>query len=69
MISYYVVRNKKTGMYYRGNYSKEWGTYYNKAIVYMDKKHAENTVSKLSTYGEQAEVVEIRISEVRGNDE
>ena len=69
MIKYYVVRNKKTGMYFRGKGTNAWGTYYNQASVYRFKKHAENAVYDMTRRGEQAEVVEILISEVRDSDE
>lgn len=62
---YYVVRNKATGLYFRGKGENKWSKYYNQAAVYRFKKHAENAVVVLAHRGEQTEVVEIRIVEGR----
>ena len=60
---YYVVRNKKTGLYFRGKGVNKWGKYYNQASVYRFKKHAENAVEEETGRGNPTEVVEIRIAE------
>lgn len=60
---YYVVRNKETGLYFRGKGVNKWGKYYNQASVYRFKKHAENAVEEETRRGNPTEVVEIRIAE------
>lgn len=60
---YYVVRNKKTGQYFRGKGVNKWGKYYNQASIYRFKKHAENVVEEESRRSNPSEVVEIRITE------
>lgn len=60
---YYVVRNKATGLYFRGKGENKWGKYYNQASVYRFKKHAENAVEEETRRGNPTEVVEIRIVE------
>lgn len=59
--SYYVVRNKNTGNYFRGKGVNRWGKYYNQASIYRVKKLAEDTVCELGRRGEEVEVVEIYI--------
>ena len=60
---YYIVRNKETGLYFRGKGENKWGKYYNQASVYRIKKHAENAVEEETRRGNPTEVVEIRIVE------
>ena len=60
---YYVVRNKETGLYFRGKGENKWGKYYNQASVYRIKKHAENAVEAETRRGNPTEVVEIHITE------
>lgn len=60
---YYVVRNKETGLYFRGKGENKWGKYYNQASVYRFKKHAENAVEEETRRGNPTETVEIRIVE------
>jgi hypothetical protein len=63
MTEYYVVRDKNTGLYYRGKGVNKWGQYYNQASIYRIKAHAENTVEEESRRGASPEVVQIRIFE------
>ena len=63
MAEYYVVRDKNTGLYFRGKGVNRWGKYYNQASIYRIRANAENTVKEVSWRGEQAEVVPIRIFE------
>ena len=63
MAEYYVVRDKNTGLYFRGKGVNRWGKHYNQASVYRIKAHAENTVKKVSWRREQAEVMPIQIIE------
>ena len=61
MAEYYVIRNKNTGLYFRGKGENRWGKYYNQASVYRIKKNAENAIKEVAWRGEQAEVVPIQI--------
>lgn len=63
MAQYYVVRDKNTGLYFRGKGVNRWGKYYNQASIYRIKANAENTIKEVSWRGEQAEVVPIQIIE------
>ena len=63
MAEYYVVRDKNTGLYFRGKGVNRWGKYYNQASIYRVKANAENTIKEVSWRGEQAEVVPIQIFE------
>lgn len=63
MAEYYVVRDKNTGLYFRGKGVNRWGKYYNQASIYRIKANAENTIKEVSWRGEQAEVVPIQIIE------
>ena len=62
---YYVVRHKETGQYFRGKGVNKWGKYFNQASIYRIKKHAENAVEEEARRGNPAEVVKLRITEVR----
>jgi hypothetical protein len=63
MAEYYVVRDKNTGLYFRGKGVNRWGKYYNQASIYRIKANAENTIKEVSWRGEKAEVVPIKIFE------
>lgn len=63
MAEYYVVRDKNTGLYFRGKGVNRWGKYYNQASIYRIRANAENTIKEVSWRGEQAEVVPIQIFE------
>lgn len=63
MARYYVIRDKDTGLYFRGKGANRWGKYYNQASIYRIKANAENTIKEVSWRGEQAEIVPIRIVE------
>jgi hypothetical protein len=63
MAEYYVVRDKNTGLYFRGKGVNRWGKYYNQASIYRIRANAENTIKEVSWRGEQAEVVPIHIVE------
>lgn len=60
---YYVLRNKDTGMYFRGKGVNRWGKYFNQATIYRVKGTAEASVREVSWHGEKAEVVPIQIFE------
>ena len=61
MAEYYVVRDKNTGLYFRGKGVNRWGKYYNQASIYRIKANAENTIKEVAWRGEQAEIVPIQI--------
>ena len=65
MTEYYVVRNKDTGLYFRGKGVNKWGKQYNQASIYRIKANAENTVIEEGRRGIKAEVVPIQISEIK----
>ena len=60
---YYVLRNKDTGMYFRGKGVNRWGKYFNQATIYRVRGTAEASVREVSWHGEKAEVVPIQIFE------
>ena len=60
---YYVLRNKDTGMYFRGKGVNRWGKYFNQATIYRVKGTAEASVREVSWHGEKAEIVPIQIFE------
>jgi hypothetical protein len=62
---YYVVRDKKTGLYFRGKGVNRWGKYFNQASIYRVRGMAESTVKEISWQGEEAEIVPIQIIEQR----
>ncbi len=63
MAQYYVIRNKNTGLYFRGKGVNRWGKHYNQASIYRVKAMAEHTIKEVSWRGEQAEIVPIQIIE------
>lgn len=63
MSEYYVIRDKNTGLYFRGKGVNRWGKYYNQASIYRLKANAENTIKECSWRGEQCGVVPIQIIE------
>ena len=63
MAQYYVIRDKNTGLYFRGKGVNRWGKHYNQASIYRVKGMAENTIKEVSWRGEQAEIVPIQIVE------
>lgn len=67
MAQYYVVRDKNTGLYFRGKGVNRWGKYYNQASIYRIRANAENTIKEVSRRGGQAEVVPIQIVETEGD--
>ena len=63
MAEYYVIRDKNTGLYFRGKGVNRWGKHYNQASIYRVKGSAEHTIKEISWRGEQAEIVPIQIIE------
>lgn len=67
-MQYYVIKDKNTGLYFRGKGVNRWGKYLNQASIYRVKKMAEHTIKEISWRGEQAVVVHIKIIELVGED-
>ena len=63
MVEYYVIRDKNTGLYFRGKGANRWGKHYNQATIYRVKGTAERSIKEIAWHGEQAEIVPIRIIE------
>lgn len=63
LIEYFVIKEKNTGLYFRGKGENRWGKYYNQASIYRMKGQAENTAKWLCLYGEPVEIVQIQIIE------
>lgn len=63
MAEYYVIRDKNTGLYFRGKGANRWGKYYNQATIYRVKGTAEHSIKEIAWRGEQAEIVPIQIYE------
>ena len=66
MTEYYVIRDKNTGLYFRGRGVNRWGKHYNQASIYRLRTGAENTIKERSWRGEECEIVPITITEKEG---
>lgn len=62
-MQYYVVKDKNTGLYFRGKGVNRWGKYLNQASIYRVKANAEHTVKGLRK-NEQGVVVHIKVIEM-----
>lgn len=63
MEQYYVIRDKTTGLYFRGKGVNRWGKYYNQASIYRVRGQAEFSLKEIRRDGEQPEIVPIQITE------
>lgn len=63
MNRYYVIKDKNTGLYFRGKGVNRWGKYFNQASIYRIKGMAEHMIKEISWRGEEAVVVPILIVE------
>ena len=63
MVEYYVIKDKNTGLYFRGKGVNRWGKYFNQASIYRVKGMAEHMIEEISWRGEETEVVPIEIRE------
>lgn len=63
MNQYYVIKDKNTGLYFRGKGVNRWGKYFNQASIYRIRGMAEHMIEEISRRGEQAQVVPIQIIE------
>lgn len=62
-MKYYVIKNKTTGMYFRGKGVNRWGKYFNQASIYRIRGTAESSLQELLVRKEDCEIVEIVILE------
>lgn len=62
-MEYFVVKNKTTGLYFRGKGVNKWGKYFNQASIYRIKAMAENAVEEENRRGADCVVVPIEIRE------
>lgn len=62
-MEYFVVKNKNTGLYFRGKGVNKWGKYFNQASIYRIKAMAENAVEEENRRGADCVVVPIEIRE------
>ena len=68
-MNYYVVKNKNTGLYFRGKGVNKWGQYFNQASIYRIKVNAENAVEEENRRGANCVVVPIEIFEKDASDD
>lgn len=50
-MDYFVVKDRNTGLYFRGKGVNKWGKYFNQASIYRIKAMAENAVKDESIRG------------------
>ena len=64
-MQYYVIREKNTGLYFRGKGVNRWGEHFNQATIYRVKGVAEFSCKEINQRknGEEAEIVPIQIIE------
>ena len=63
MRNHYVIKDKTTGLYFRGKGANRWGKHFNQASIYRVRGTAEHTIKEIAWHGEQAEIVPIQIIE------
>ena len=65
-MTYYVIKNPDTGLYFRGKGVNRWGKYFNQASIYRVKGTAEfycKEINQRKRPDERAVVVPITITE------
>ena len=62
-MEYFVVKDLKSGLYFRGKGVNKWGKYFNQASIYRVKAMAENAVEEENRRGADCVVVPIEIRE------
>ena len=65
-MTYYVIKNLDTGLYFRGKGVNRWGEYFNQASIYRVKGTAEFSCKEINQRkrpDEHAVVVPITITE------
>ena len=66
-MQYYVIKDKNTGLYFRGKGVNRWGKYLNQASIYRIRGMAEHTLEELSWRKEQGIIVPIEIIEMEND--
>ena len=62
-MEYFVVKDRNTGLYFRGKGVNKWGKYFNQASIYRIKAMAENAVEEEGRRGADCVVIPIEIIE------
>lgn len=62
-MTYYVVKDLNTNLYFRGKGVNKWGKYFNQASIYRLKAMAENAVTEENRRGANCVVIPIQIIE------
>ena len=65
-MQYYVIKNKETGLYFRGKGVNRWGKYMNQASIYRIRGQADSSAREINERKKPAElavVVPIKIIE------
>ena len=62
-MDYFVVKDKNTGLYFRGKGVNKWGKYFNQASIYRIRAHAENAVEEENRRGADCVIIPIEIIE------
>lgn len=62
-MNYYVLKDKNTGLYFRGKGVNKWGKYFNQASIYRIRAMAEDTMSQENRHGADCVIVPIEIIE------
>ena len=63
-MEYFVVKDIKTGLYFRGKGVNKWGKYFNQASIYRVRGMAENAVEEENRRGASCKIVRIQITEL-----
>ena len=66
-MQYYIIKDKNTGLYFRGKGVNRWGKHLNQASIYRIKGMAEHTLEELSWRGEKGIIVPIEIIEMEND--
>ena len=62
-MDYYVLKDKNTGLYFRGKGVNKWGQYFNQASIYRIRAMAEDTARQENIRGADCVIVPIEIIE------
>ena len=67
-MNYYIIKDKNTGLYFRGKGVNKWGKYYNQASIYRIRAMAEDTARQENRRGASCLIVPIEIIEKEPED-
>jgi hypothetical protein len=62
-MDYFVVKDRNTGLYFRGKGVNKWGKYFNQVSIYRIRKQAEDAVEQENRRGADCVVIPIEIIE------